>query len=257
MAAAQRGPRGRRRALRLRLRAGTMITRRRRRYRRLRHGHPGRGPGHVRRPPTRCCWAPSAVRSGTSCRRRAAGAGALPAAQGAWGCSPTCAPWRAEPALIDASPLRPERLARRGHARSSASSPAASTSGPQGGGARHRRRQPRRRCDTLPYSELEIRRIVRAGLRAGARPAPQGHQRRQGQCPRHQPLLAAHRRRGRPRVPGRQARAPPGGLLRHAAHHQPGRLRRDGDREPVRRHPVGRGVGAGRLAGHAALRLAG
>ena len=56
------------------------------------------------------------------------------------------------------------------------------------------------------------------------------------------------------RVPGRPADPPARRLVRDAADPAAGRLRRHRDREPVRRHPVGRGGGAGRVAGHAARR---
>jgi hypothetical protein len=46
------------------------------------------------------------------------------------------------------------------------------------------------------------------------------------------------------------------GLDRDVAHHQAGIVRRHRHRQHVRRHPVRRGVGAGRIVGHAALGLA-
>ena len=61
--------------------------------------------------------------------------------------------------------------------------------------------------DTLPYAEHEIRADRAARVRAGARPARRGDQRRQGQRARHVAAVADGRRRGRPRVPGRRARA--------------------------------------------------
>ena len=49
--------------------------------------------------------------------------------------------------------------------------------------------------------------------------------------------------------PGRDGRAPARRLVRDAARPPAGRLRRHRHREPVRRHPVGRGGGAGREPG--------
>ena len=57
--------------------------------------------------------------------------------------------------------------------------------------------------------------------------------------------------------PGRHARTSAGRFDGDAADQPPCRLRRDGDREPVRRHPDRRSRGAGRLAGPAAVGLAG
>src|SRR5690606_31890137 len=59
------------------------------------------------------------------------------------------------------------------------------------------------------------------------------------------------------RVSGRHGRAPAGRLDGHAPAGQAARLRRDRDREHVRRHPHRRGLDAGRLAGPAGLGLAG
>ena len=88
------------------------------------------------------------------------------------------------------------------------------------------------------------------------RPPPEGHERRQGQRPGHLAALA----RGRDEVAAEFPDVALDHRLVDACAMQmvtlAGRLRRARDREPVRRHPVGRGVGAGRLARHAALGVA-
>ena len=110
--------------------------------------------------------------------------------------------------------------------------------------------------DELPYSESEIRRIVELAFELAAGRRRRRHERGQGQRARHQPPLADRRGRSRPGAPGHRAGASPGRLVRHAADHAAGRLRRGRHREPVRRHPLRRGVRADRLAGHAAVGVA-
>ena len=115
----------------------------------------------------------------------------------------------------------------------------------------------RQAYDTLLYTEPEMRTHRPPRVRAGARSPEAPHERGQGQRAGLEPAVALGRRGGRPRLSRCRAGAPPGRLDRHVAHHVAGLLRRHRHREHVRGHPVGRGVRAGGLAGHAAVRLAG
>ena len=84
---------------------------RRRLDRRARHGAHRRGAGRLPATPTRCCWARSAGRSGTppTPPRLDPSRGCWACARGS-GCSPTCARSSRARALVDASPLRPDRI---------------------------------------------------------------------------------------------------------------------------------------------------
>ena len=62
------------------------------------------------KPPTRCCWARSAARSGRIRMPRCARSRACSRCARAWACSPTCARCAPHPAALDASPLKPELL---------------------------------------------------------------------------------------------------------------------------------------------------
>ena len=95
-----------------------------------------------------------------------------------------------------------------------------------------------------------------ARVRARARPPPPAHQRRQGQRAGDLAPVADGRRGAAARVPGRGGRPPAGRFVRDAADQAAGLVRRPGDREPVRRHPVRRGRRPGRLARDAAVGVA-
>ena len=225
---------------------------RRRRDRHVRRRHPRRGPRGLRRggchPPRRGRW-PEVVRSGCRGPPRA---GALRAARRAGPLrEPASGHGPADARGVLAAAPRAPRRGRHGHR------PRADRRdllrGPDGGvgragcshGARHAPlRRARDRADRSPR------------VRARAEPARLGHVGRQGQRARDLAPVAARRRRGRGRLPRRPAHAPARRFVRDAAHPPAGRLRRDRHREPVRGHPVGRGVGACREPRPVAVRLA-
>ena len=95
-----------------------------------------------------------------------------------------------------------------------------------------------------------------ACVRAGPDPAQSRHQRRQGERPCHVAAVAPGCQRGRRGLPGRRAQPPARRFVRHAPREAPGRVRRARDREPLRRHPVGRGERARRLPRAAAVGVA-
>ena len=110
--------------------------------------------------------------------------------------------------------------------------------------------------DTLPYTEREIRRIVTLafelarGRRRQADPVDKANVLATSRLWR---TVAEEVARG---LPGRHARPPARGLRARCCSSAGPRLRRHRHREPVRRHPVGRGGGAGRLARDAAVGVA-
>ena len=150
----------------------------------------------VRRRRTRCCWVRSAARSGT-CRAPAVRPEqALLRLRKALGLFANLRPVAAEPALIDASPLRRDLVEgvdmlivreltgglyfgerREAH------------DGPDG----------RQAYDTLLYTRARGRAHRAARLRAGARPSQAGDERGQGERAGLQPPVAHGRRRGRAR----------------------------------------------------------
>ena len=123
------------------------------------------------------------------------------------------------------------------------------------GGHRGARRPIRQRHPAVLGGRGRPRRPPR--LRPGARPPEAADQRRQGERPGDVAPVADGRPRDRPGVPGRRPRRPARRRLRDADRAGAGVLRRPRDREPLRRHPVRRGIGAGREPGHAALGLGG
>ena len=139
---------------------------------------------------------------------------------------------------------------------SSASSPAASTSasGARPVGRPARAQRAATRCPTPRPRSGASSALAFELARDAARPR---HLRRQGQRPRDVAAVADGRRtRWPPSIPDVDARAPARRLVRDAARPPPGGLRRHRHREPVRRHPLGRGGGAGGEPGDAAVRVA-
>ena len=225
---------------------------RRRGDRRDRPALPDGDAGAVPARPTRCCWARWAGRSGTTPRpvRPEQGLLGIRKALGLFAnLRPVAAPgprWRA---------VRPERWCGGGSA----------------GGARADRRDllwregPRPRADgqesaydACTYTDRRDRAGGARGGHAGARPARQADLGGQGECAGDLAAVAQrdHARDARG-VPRCAARAHSGRRLRDVPDQPPGQLRRDCDREYVRRHPDRRGLDAGRLDGHAAFGLAG
>ena len=214
--------------------------RRRRRDRRLRGRDPRRGPRRVRRgrrDPARRGRRPEVVRPG---RDGPARAGALRAARRARPVREPAARSASSRRSSASSPLRPELLAGVdmvivreltggiyfGDRTEASGEPGARTA-----------------LDTLPYAEHEI-----AADRAARRSSSPGRRRGVVTSVDKANVLATlapvapGRRRGRGRVPRRRAQPPARRLVRDAAHPPAGRLRRHRHREPVRRHPVGRGA---------------
>ena len=112
-----------------------------------------------------------------------------------------------------------------------------------------------RAYDTLEYSRVRDRAHRPPGLRNRPQAPRQGDERGQGQRAGDEPPVARDRapraRRGLRRC---GAGGPAGGQHGHAAHQPSRRLRRGGDREHVRRHPLRRGRPDHGLAGHARQR---
>ena len=199
--------------------------------------------------PTPCCWRRSAARSGTpSTRTRRGPSRACSACARASGCSPTCARSGPAPALLDASPLKRDRiegtdllvvreltgghlLRRVGRATGTTPTTTAPTAWPRSSASPGWPSSPRATKVTSvdKANVLETSRLWRETVSRV----------RGGRVPRH------------------AARAHAGGQRRDAAGLAARGLRRDRDREPVRRHPQRRGGDAHRLAGDAAQRLAG
>ena len=88
--------------------------------------------------------------------------------------------------------------------------------------------------DTCLYSAEEIERIARVAFEAAGTPPRPRHLRRQGERPRDVPPLARDGRAGRRRLPRGRARAHARRQHRDAARRGAGALRRDRDREHVR-----------------------
>ena len=179
---------------------------------------------------------------------------ALFAMRGGLGLYANLRPVTVDPALVDASPLRPERLAGGGPA-DPARADRRAVLRQAVGGARHAGRA---RGDR--HARLHRGRDPPPGppgVRDGARPPPPRHERGQGQRAGHVAPVAQGRGGDAGRLPGRDRGAPPGRRGGDAAHPAALSVRRHRHGEPLRRHPVGRGLGAGRLARHAALGLAG
>ena len=128
-------------------------------------------------------------------------------------------PVAAWPALVDASPLRPELLegvdmliVRE------------LTGGLYFGPKEEEHDDTGRRpsgADTLPYSEAEIRRICVLAFELARGRRHKVTSVDKANAIATSPLLATRRGRGRPRVPGHRARPSPGRLVRDAADHQP------------------------------------
>ena len=159
-------------------------------------------------------------------------------------------PVRPSPALVDASPLRAERIAGTDLlvVRELTGGIYFGDSGRDGDRAH----------DTCAYTVAEIERIAARRLRRRARPGGGGGRRASPRSTR--PTCS------RPRACGARPSSSVAGdypdveldhlLVDNAAMQlvsAPGRVRRDRDREPVRRHPQRRGGDAHRLARHAAL----
>ncbi len=203
---------------------------------------------------TPSCSAPSAAPSGTTRTRTVRPEQALFALRGGLGLFANLRPITVNPSLISASPLKPELLegvdcliVRE------------LTSGLYFGRPSEQRTTPdgeRAAIDTLWYTEGEIRRIVTLAFELARGPPPQADPGGQGQRARDVSALAQGDRGGPRGLPGRGAGPPPGGLRRDDPRQVAGRLRRARDREPVRRHPLGRGGGHRRLAGDAAVGVA-
>ena len=204
------------------------------------HGTPlaRRGDRARARQPARCCSAPSAVRSGTRCRSSTRPEQGLLRIRKELGLFANLRPATVFPALADASTLRPEVVdgidllvvreltgglyfgEPRGRARGERPARGAQHDGlRRGRGRAHHARR----------------------LRGRARTPQARDARAQGQRARGLAALGRGRRRGREGVPGRRARAPARRLVRDAAGARAGALRRDRDREPLRRHPLRRG----------------
>ena len=166
--------------------------------------------------PTRCCSARSAGRSGTTRTPRSGPKQGLLALRQGLGVYANLRPVKRYPELVDASPLKPERVAgvdmllvRE------------LTGGLYFGQPRCRETTPtgERAVDTLEYTDDEIRRVVRLAftLARGRRtPRDLG---RQGERARVVAAVAPGRERGRERLHRHQARAPAGRLVRDAAGH--------------------------------------
>ena len=81
--------------------------RRRHRHRRLRHGHPRRGPRAPAGQRTRCCWVRSAAPSGTTPRPRFVPSRACSRCARSWASTPTCARSRWSPRSRRPRPCAP------------------------------------------------------------------------------------------------------------------------------------------------------
>ena len=183
------------------------------------------------RPPTRCCK----------------GAVGGPAVGRAARCAPSRACSRCAPSSACYANVRPVRALDDAHLVAAAAR-AGRGHRPRDRARADRRPLLRRRAscdddrafDTCIYTRRRGRAHRPPRLRAGARRAAAScAQRRQGRtCSTSSKLWRARRRRGRRRLPRRRARAPARRLDGDEARRAAGRLRRDRDREHVRRHPL-------------------
>ena len=197
----------------------------------------------VPEPPTRSCSAPSAGRAGTTrTRMRPAGAGAVHAARRPRAVRQPAAGHRASGAraVVAAPPgaARGRRPADRPRADRRALLRAAV------GGARHAGRRASADRHALPYTE------ARSGGSSGSRSSwPRAgaatHERRQGQRARDVAACGG-RSSTRSAASSRTSSSSTGWSTRARCSlvTQPGAVRRARHREPVRRHPLGRGGGA-------------
>ena len=108
--------------------------------------------------------------------------------------------------------------------------------------------------DTMLYTAPGDRARGAAGGGDGDGPAQEADQRGQGQCLASSRLWRRVATAGLGRLSGAGGGACAGGCDGDAPDPPPRRLRRDRDREPLWRHPHRRGVDAGRVDGHVALR---
>ena len=99
-------------------------------------------------------------------------------------------------------------------------------------------------------------RVTRLAFQLARSAAQARHAGRQGEHPRHLAPVARGHARDRGRVSRRHVRGRAGRCDGDASAAPAARLRRGGDREHVRRHPHRRGLGAHRLARHAAVGVA-
>ena len=98
--------------------------------------------------------------------------------------------------------------------------------------------------DTCTYDRGQIERVARWAFRLARRRVRPGRLGRQGERARDVEAVAAGRHRAaRGRVPRDRAHPRAGRLVRDEPGHAAAALRRDPDREPVRRHPVRPGRG--------------
>ena len=114
----------------------------------------------------------------------------------------------------------------------------------------------RQAYDTMTYTEPEVRRIARLAFELA-----RGRRRHLTSVDKANVLASSRLWRAvveevAPEFPDVDAGAPARRFDGHVAHHEAGLVRRHRHREHVRRHPLGRGLRAGRLAGHAALGVA-
>ena len=246
LGAGRRGPRRGRRGRRVRDRLDR-APRRRGGDRRLRRGDPPGGRRALRGVATPSSSARSAAQAGTTRSAAVRPEQALFALRGGLGLFANLRPVTVHPALV-AVFAAPARAAR---GRRPADRPRA-----------HRRPLLRRPSDRGDRARGLARRDRHAAVHRGRdrrgssgsrssspRPAPEGHERRQGERPRHVAACGA-------RSPTRSARSYPDVELEHRLVdscamqlvRRAGDLRRARDREPVRRHPVRRGGGPRRLA---------
>ncbi len=115
----------------------------------------------------------------------------------------------------------------------------------------------KRAVDTTVYTTHEIERIARVAFDLARKRRNKVHSAEKRNVMKHRRAVEPGRHGGaRSGVQGRRAAAHPGRRLRHAARAQPQAVRRHRLRQPVRRHAVGRGRDADRLARHAAVGLA-
>ena len=111
--------------------------------------------------------------------------------------------------------------------------------------------------DTMLYSVPEIERIARVGFETARAPRQAAHLGRQGERARHVDPLARSRHAARGRIPRRRAVAHVRRQRGDAAGAQPEAVRRHRHRQHLRRHPLRRGVDAGRVDRHASVGVAG
>ena len=164
-------------------------------------------------------------------------------------------PVKVHPALIEASPLKPEKLAGVDMLVVRELTGGLYFGQPKG---RAQVDGHARAVDTLEYTDYEIERVVRAGL-------PTGRRRGARKSPRWIRPMCSNPRGCGGRWPRRCGQHIPDVALEHVLVDTaamrlitgPASFRCGRHREHVRRHPHRRGLGAGRLDGHAALGLAG